>query len=53
MNKYLENIFNHQSPSFLVKYLYEDKQNKNDIIVEYLNESLTDLRNSINSKEIP
>ena len=32
--------FNYQSPSLLVKDLYEDNQNKNDIIVKYLNESL-------------
>ena len=42
--------FNYQFPSFLVKDLYEDNQNKNDIIVEYLNESLIDLRKSINCK---
>ena len=35
--------FNHQSPSFLVKYFYEDNQIINDIIVEYLNEQLIDL----------
>ena len=51
MSKYLENIL--IIPSFLVKDLYEDDQNKNDIIVKYLKESLIDLRNSINSKEIP
>ena len=45
--------FNHQYPSFLVRDLYQDKKNKNGIIVRYLNESLIDLRNSINSKEIP
>ena len=44
--------FNYQSASFLVKDLYKDNQNKNEIIVKYLNESLTDLRNSINSTEI-
>ena len=44
--------FNYQSLSFLVKYLYEDNQKINDIIVKYLNESLIHLRNSINSKEI-
>ena len=51
MSKYLENIL--IIPSFLVKDLYEDDQNINDIIVKYLKESLIDLRNSINSKEIP
>ena len=54
MKNIFEQIFteccNYKFPSFLVKDLYEDNQNKNDIIVEYLNESLIDLRNSINSK---
>ena len=42
--------FGYESPSFLVKDLYESKQNKNDMIVKYLNESLIDLRNNINIK---
>ena len=41
--------YNHQS----TKDLYEDNENKNDIVVKYLNESLINLRNSINSNEIP
>ena len=45
--------FEYQPPSVLVKDLYEDNQNKNDMIVNYHNESLIDLRNSINSKDIP
>ena len=45
--------FNYQSPSLLVKDSYEDNRNKNDIIVKYLNESLIDLKNSINSKQLP
>ena len=45
--------FNYQSPLFLVRDFYEDNKNKNNIIVKYLNESLIDLRNSTNSKEIP
>ena len=45
--------FNYLSPSFLVKVLCEENQNKNDIIVKYINESLIDIRNSTNSKEIP
>ena len=45
--------FNYQSSLFLVKDLHEANQTKNDIIVKYLNESLIDLRNSINSKKIP
>ena len=38
--------------SFLVKYLYEDNQNKNDKIVKNIIEPLINLRNYINSKEI-
>ena len=43
--------FGYESPSFLIKDLYESNQNKNDMIVKYLNESLIDLRNNINIKE--
>ena len=46
-------FFNYPYPSFLVKDLYEGNQNKNDKIVKNINESLINLRNSINSKEIP
>ena len=35
------------------KKTIKDNQSKNDTIVKYLNEPLIDLRNSINSKEIP
>ena len=45
--------FNYQYPSFLVKSLSRKNQNKTVIAVKYLNESLIDLRNSINSEEIP
>ena len=45
--------FHYQSPSFLLQDLHEDNQNKNNIIVKYLNESLINLKNFINSKEIP
>ena len=45
--------FNYQPTSSLVKELSEDNENKNDMIVKYLNESLIDLRNFNNSKEIP
>ena len=48
-NKFL----NYNYPSFLVKYLYEDNQNKNEKIVKNFNESLINLRNFINSIEIP
>ena len=41
-------------PHFLWKIIrYEDNQNKNDNVVENINESLINLRNYINSKEIP
>ena len=41
-------------PNFLWKIIrYEDNQNKNDNVVENINESLINLRNYINSKEIP
>ena len=46
-------FFNYQYPSFSVKDLYEGNQNKNAKIVKNINESLINLRNSINSKEIP
>ena len=45
--------FNYWFPLFLVKNLYEDNQNKSNIIVKYLNKSLIDLGNSINSKKNP
>ena len=37
---------------FLIKVLYEGNQNKKDKIVKNINESLINLRSSINSKEI-
>ena len=36
-----------------MKDLYEDNQNKTDKIVEDINETLINLGNSFNSKEIP
>ena len=36
-----------------MKDLYEDNQNKTDKIVEDINETLINLRNSFNRKEIP
>ena len=45
-------FFSYQSPSFLVKDLYEGYQNKDETTITYLNESLINLRNSINSKKI-
>ena len=48
----LKGYLGYESPSFLVKDLYESNQNKNDMIVKYLNESLINLRNKIDIKEI-
>ena len=45
--------FDYQSLWIFVKDLFEDNQNKNDIITEYVNEQLIDLESSISSKEIP
>ena len=45
--------FGYESPSFLVKDLHESHQNKNDMVVKYLNESLIDLRNNTSTIEIP
>ena len=42
----------YRSPSFLVKDLCKSDQSKSDTTVKYINESLTDLRNSINNEEI-
>ena len=36
-----------------MKDLYKDNQNKTDKIVEDINETLINLRNSFNSEEIP
>ena len=47
----IQRIFNYQSPSFLVKDLYESNQNKKEATVKYLNESLIDLKNFFNSKK--
>ena len=45
--------FNYESPSFLVRDLYEHNQNITYINVKYLSESLIHLKNSISSQEIP
>ena len=44
-------VFNYHYSSLLVKDLYEHSQNKNGKIVKNINESLINLRNSINSNE--
>ena len=43
-------FFNYHYPSFLVKDLYEDNENKNDKVLKNIKESLINLRNSNNSK---
>ena len=45
--------FKYQNPSLLVKYLISAKQNKNEKLVNNINNGLIDLRNDINRKEIP
>ena len=52
-DKISNEFFNYHYPSFLVKDLYEDNQKKNHKIVKNISGSLINLRNSINSKEIP
>ena len=43
----------YQNPSFLVKDLISAKQNKNDNLVNNINNGFIDLRNDIKRKEIP
>ena len=50
--KIFHEFWNLHYPPFLVKDLYKDNQ-KNDKIVKNINESLINLRNSINGKNIP
>ena len=45
--------FNYYYASFLLKNLYEDNQNNNGKTVKNIHESLINLRNSSNGKEIP
>ena len=45
--------FKYQDPSFLVKDLISAKQNKNEKLVNNINNGLINLRNDINRKEIP
>ena len=46
-------IRKYQNPSLLVKHLISAKQNKNEKLVNNVNNGLIDLRNNINRKEIP
>ena len=45
--------FKYQNPSFFVKDLIRAYQNKNEKVVNSINNGLIDLRNNINRKEIP
>ena len=47
----IHEFFNNRYPLFLVKGLYEDNQNKNEKLAKNVNESLINLRKSINSKK--
>ena len=46
-------IRKYQNPSPLLKHLISAKQNKNEKLVNNVNNGLIDLRNNINRKEIP
>ena len=46
----LKEYFNYHSPSFLVKDLYKNNQNNEN--VKYINKPLIDLRKSIKNKKI-
>ena len=52
-NKIFLDYFKYQSPSFLVKDLISAQQNKDQKLVNNINNRLIDLRNDINRKEIP
>ena len=52
-NEVFLDYFKYQNPSFLVKDLISAKQNKNEKLVNIINNRLIDLRNGINRKEIP
>ena len=52
-NGIFSNYFKYQKPSFLVKDLINAKQNKNEKLVNNINNGLIDLRNDSNMKEIP
>ena len=51
-NEILLSCLNIKKPLFLVKDLISTKQNKNDKLVNNVNNRLTDLRNGINRKKI-
>ena len=47
------NYFNYRNPLLLIKDLISAKQNKNEKLVNNINNGLIDLRKDINRKEIP
>ena len=51
-NEMFSNYLEYQNPSFLGKDLISAKQNKNEKLVNNINNGLIDLRNDINRKEI-
>ena len=52
-NKIFLNYFRYQNPLFLVRDLISAEQDKNEKLVNNINDGLIDLRNSVNRKEIP
>ena len=51
-NQIFKEYYHYQALLFLANDLYEGNQDQNDKIDKYLNKSLTDLGNSVDSKEI-
>ena len=51
--KIFRDYFLYQTASYLTKVLYDSGEIKNDKIIKNINNGLTELKNSINSKEIP
>ena len=49
-NEIFSNYFKYQNPSFLEKDLISAKQNKNEKLVNNINNGLINLRNDINRK---
>ena len=49
-NKIFLNYFRYQNPLFLVRDLISAEQDKNEKLVNNINDGLTDLRNSVNRK---
>ena len=49
-NKIFLNYFKYQNPLFLVKDLISAEQDRNEKLVNNINDGLIDLRNSVNRK---